>query len=50
MSLDGRTDGGKHTQYVSKYIVFQHASYIPAGRISLKLHVYKVTKQTFFKN
>jgi len=50
MSLDGRTDGGKHTQYVSKYIVFLHASYIPEDRISLQLYVYRITKQMIFKN
>ena len=50
MSLDGRTDGGKHAQYVSKYIVFLHASYIPADRILLRLYVYRITKQMIFKN
>jgi len=49
MSLDGRTDGGKHAQYVSKYIVFLHASYIPEDRISLQLYVYRITKQMIFK-
>ena len=50
MSLDGRTDGGKHTQYVSKYIVFLHASYSPAGRLSLQFQIHVVTKQPIFRN